>query len=316
MNNDWTQIKVTCRHDQLDEVTAVMSMLDNGLMIEDYSDIDENLKPIYGELIDDSILRADPEVCTVSIFVPKERNYSDYLAFLSERFPALGLDVKISIEGLKEEDWYNAWKAGYEPIHIGNHLTVVPAWQEYHAAPDEITILMDPGMAFGTGTHETTRLCAAMVEKHMPKDALVMDIGTGSGILSLFALKLGARRANAYDIDPVAVRVARENAVDNHVDGFFCETSDLLKNVDLSEGPYDFGMANIVADILIRMSEDVNGYLKPGAKLVCSGIIEDRTDDVRAAMEAHGLELCDEASENDWKVLVFAKKGLDRSTVL
>ncbi|MGM9681377.1 MAG: 50S ribosomal protein L11 methyltransferase [Eubacteriales bacterium] len=308
MENDWTQIKVTCKHKDLDELCAVMSMLDNGLMIEDFSDIDENLKPMYGELIDDSILKADPDVASVSIFVPKEKNYPDYLAFLNDRLPALGLDCQISVEGLKEEDWYNAWKAGYEPVHIGNHLTVIPAWQEYQAKEDEITIRMDPGMAFGTGTHETTRLCAAMVEKHMPKGARVLDIGTGSGILSLFALKLGASSANAYDIDPVAVRVARENAADNQVEGFFCDTSDLLKNVDLSNGPYGFAMANIVADILIRMSGDVNPYLAEGAKLVCSGIIEDRCEDVKAAMEAAGLTLCDEDSENDWKVLVFEKK--------
>lgn len=307
MANDWTQIKVSCKHADLDELCAVMSMLDNNLMIEDYSDIDENLKPVYGELIDDSILNADPGICAVSIFVPKERSYTDTLAFLTDRLRTLGLETEITVEGLREEDWYNAWKAGYEPVHIGNHLTVVPAWQEYEAAENEITIRMDPGMAFGTGTHETTRLCAAMVEKHMPGGARVLDIGTGSGILSLFALKLGAKSANAYDIDPVAVRVARENAADNGVEGFFCDTSDLLDNVDLSGGKYDFAMANIVADILIRMSEDVADYLCDGAKLVCSGIIEGRCDDVIAAMEAHGLVLCDEDGENDWKVVVFSK---------
>lgn len=309
MENDWTQIRAACRHADLDELCAVMSMLDNNLMIEDYSDIDENLKPLYGELIDESILDADPDRCAVSIYVPKERSYTDLLAFLKDRLRTLGLDAEISVVGLREEDWYNAWKAGYEPVHIGKRLTVVPAWQEYTPAPGEITVKMDPGMAFGTGTHETTRLCAAMIEKHLPKDARVLDIGTGSGILSLFALKLGAKSANAYDIDPVAVRVARENAADNGVSGFVCEVSDLLANVDLSGGKYDFAMANIVADILVRMAENVADYLSDNAKLVCSGIIEGRADDVIAAMEAHGLELCDQDGENDWKVIVFSKKA-------
>lgn len=304
---EWTQIKVTCAHKDLDEVAAVMCMLDNGLMIEDYSDIEENLMSVYGELIDDSILNADKQIASVSIFVPEEKPYPEYIAFLKDRFAALSLQTDITIEGLREEDWANAWRAYYQPVHIGRRLVVVPAWQKYDAQPEEVTILMDPGMAFGTGTHETTRLCAAMVEKHMPQNSRVLDVGTGSGILSLFALKLGAKTANAYDIDPVAVRVAIENAKDNGVTGFTCGVSDLLAGVDLSEGPYDFAMANIVADILIRMSENVADYLKEGAKLVCSGIIEGRWEDVKEAMESHGLTLCDEDSENDWKVLVFRK---------
>ena len=226
---------------------------------------------------------------------------------MKDRFAALSLQTDITVEGLREEDWANAWRAYYQPVHIGKRLVVVPAWQKYDVQTGEVTILMDPGMAFGTGTHETTRLCAAMVEKHMPENSRVLDVGTGSGILSLFALKLGAKTANAYDIDPVAVRVAIENAKDNGVEGFTCGVSDLLAGVDLSEGPYDFAMANIVADILIRMSENIADYLKVGAKLVCSGIIEGRWEDVKEAMESHGLTLCDEDSENDWKVLVFQK---------
>lgn len=304
---EWTQIKVTCSQSDLDEVSAVMSMLDNGLMIEDYSDIEENLMSVYGELIDDSILHADKTKAAVSIFVPEEKPYPEYIAFLKERFTTLNINADITLAGLQEEDWYNAWKAYYQPVHIGDRLTVVPAWQDYQPSENEVIVRMDPGMAFGTGTHETTRLCAAMVEKHMPENARVLDIGTGSGILSLFALKLGAASANAYDIDPVAVRVAIENAKDNGVDHFVCGVSDLLAGVDREGGLYDFAMANIVADILIRMSENVADYLKVGAKLVCSGIIEGRWLDVKEAMEVHGFMLCDESSENDWKVLVFEK---------
>ena len=282
-------------------------MLDNGLMIEDYSDIEENLMQVYGELIDDKILHADKDRCSVSIFVPEEKSYTDYVAHLRERFAALEVKTDITLEGLKEEDWANAWRAYYKPLHIGKRLVVVPAWQEYKSAPGEVIVRMDPGMAFGTGTHETTRLCAEMVEKHMPKEARVLDIGTGSGILSLFALKLGAKSAHAYDIDPVAVRVARDNAKTNKVENFECGVSDLLSSVDLSGGQYDFAMANIVADILIRMSENINDYLKPCAKIVCSGIIEGRTADVIGAMRSHGFVLVDEKSENDWKVLVFSK---------
>lgn len=304
---EWTQIKVTCSQSDLETVSAVMCMLDNGLMIEDFSDIEENLMQVYGELIDDSILNADKNTAAVSIFVPEEKPYTDYIAYLRERFAYLEVDCKITLEGFNEEDWANAWRAYYKPVHIGEHLVVVPAWQKYDAADGEVTIKMDPGMAFGTGTHETTRLCAAMVERHMQKGDRVLDIGTGSGILSMFAIKLGARSANAYDIDPVAVRVALENAKDNGIDNFVCGVSDLLADVDLSNGPYDFAMANIVADILVRMSENVSDYLKIGAKIVCSGIIEGRCEDVIAAMTAKNFALVDQDSENDWKVLVFQK---------
>ena len=303
----WTQIKVQCEISDLDTVCAVMNMLDNGLMIEDYSDVEENLMTVYGELIDEKILSADKNIAYVSIFVSPERNFTDYTAFMKERFAALEIAdrINMTVDGVEEEDWANAWKTYYKPVHIGNHLVVVPAWQKYDAKEDEITIKMDPGMAFGTGTHETTRLCAAMVEKHMQKGDRVLDVGTGSGILSLFALKLGAASANAYDIDPVAVRVAKENAKDNEVDNFECGVSDLLADVDRSGGKYDFAMANIVADILCRMAPDVPSCLKKGGKIVCSGIINIRCEEVKEAMTKAGLTLVDEASENDWLVLVF-----------
>ncbi len=308
---EWTQLRVQCPLELLDEVCAVMNMLDNGLQIEDYSDIEENLMTVYGELIDETILNADRNIAHVSIYVSPERNYNDYIAFLKERFAALSIAdrTKIEIVGVREEDWANAWKAYYKPVHIGNRLVVVPAWQKYDAKSDEVTIKMDPGMAFGTGTHETTRLCAAMIEKHIQANDYVLDVGTGSGILSLFAIKLGARQANGYDIDPVAVRVARDNAEVNGVaEKFSAGVSDLLKDVDRSAGKYDFAMANIVADILCRMAPTVPECLKKGGKIVCSGIINTCRDKVLEAMEKAGLVLVDEDTENDWVVLVFEQK--------
>ncbi len=303
----WTQLKVSGRLPDLDNISAIVSMIDSSIMVEDYSDIEENLMTVYGELIDESILSADREAVSVSIFVPEDKNYNEYVAFIKERLAASEIDAEITLSGLDETDWENAWKAHYHPLHIGEKLVVVPTWENYDAADGEVTIKMDPGMAFGSGTHETTRLCAAMVEKHMPKDARVLDIGTGSGILSLFALKLGAKSANAYDIDSSAVNVALENAKENEVEGFSCAVSDLLADVDLSGGKYTFAMANIVADILIRMSENVADYLADGARLVCSGIIEGREKDVENAMSAHGLRLVDSVTDNDWYALVFEK---------
>ena len=184
---EWTQLKVTVDIDRLDDTAAVMGMLDNGLMIEDYSDIEINLKTVYGDLIDESILNADKTRAAVSIYVPEEKNYNDYVAFLRERFATLKIDAKIELIGLKEEEWSTAWKKYYKPIKVSDRLTIVPMWEDYTPAEGETIVRMDPGMAFGTGTHETTRLVILMMQDEELSGKRLLDVGTGSGILSICA---------------------------------------------------------------------------------------------------------------------------------
>ena len=207
----WTQLKVSGRLGDLENISAIVSMIDSSIMVEDYSDIEENLMTVYGELIDESILSADREAISVSIFVPEDKNYNEYVAFIKERLAASEIDAEVTLSGLDETDWENAWKAHYHPLHIGEKLVVVPTWETYDAAEGEVTIKMDPGMAFGSGTHETTRLCAAMIEKHMPKGARVLDIGTGTGVIALMmAQRGGARRIVGVDIEQGAVECATD----------------------------------------------------------------------------------------------------------
>ncbi len=306
---EWTQLKVTVDIDRLDDTAAVMGMLDNGLMIEDYSDIEINLKTVYGDLIDESILNADKTRASVSIYVPEEKNYNDYIAFLRERFATLKIDAKIELIGLKEEEWSTAWKKYYKPIKVSDRLTIVPMWEEYAADEGETIVRMDPGMAFGTGTHETTRLVAGLIEKYMNTGDKVLDVGTGSGILSICAAKLGASLCRAYDIDPVAVRIAVENCEKNGCDDIIeCGVSDLLKQVDIPSDKFDFAVANIVADIIIRLSPDIGPCLKHGAFYITSGIIEEREDDVVSAMEEKGFERVETVRENGWCAIVFKNK--------
>lgn len=303
---EWTQIKVTVKLERLDDLVAIMSMVSNNLQIEDYSDID--LKTCYGDLIDESILNADKTIASVSVYLPAERSVTECISFLRERFSASNLDdAKIEMVGVNEEDWANSWKAYYKPIKIGERLVIVPAWEKYTPAEGELIVRMDPGMAFGTGTHETTRLVIKLLETYTKTGCRMLDVGTGSGILAICASKLGAGECRAYDIDPMAVRVANENIKDSGLTNITCEVSDLLRQVDKSR-PYDLICANIVADIIIRMTPDVGELMHKNTVLLASGIILERSDDVVECFEKHGFRIVERLEENGWCGLAVMKK--------
>ena len=303
----WTQVKVTVPLKELDALVAVMSMINNNLMIEDYSDIDTNLKTCYGDLIDEKILGANKDIASVSVFIPSDRSYMDDLAYIRQRCGELGLHAEVELMGVNEEDWANSWKQYYKPIKIGEKIVICPAWEQYTPAAGEIVIRMDPGMAFGTGTHETTRLVIRLLEKYTQAGQRMLDVGTGTGILAICASRLGAEICRAYDIDPTAVRVARENIKDSGLTNVTCDQSDLLKQVSLEGGQYDLVCANIVADIIIRMTPDVGKYMKDDAVLLASGIIAERCDDVIACFERNGFQIVECLTDNDWCGLAVMK---------
>ncbi len=299
-NTKWTQIKVTSAVEHLDEVTAVMSMVTNSLMIEDYSDAARELDGVYGDLIDEELLKKDKTRASVSAFIPEDVAAADHVSFIKERLSSLGIPFELELDGVAEEDWADSWKQYYKPIKTGKKLVIVPVWEKYEPKDGEITVLMDPGMAFGTGTHETTRLCASLLEKYVKSGDRMLDVGCGSGILAICAAKLGAAECFACDIDPVSVRIARENAALNETPNVRCEVSDLLKSVEAPEGGFDICTANIVADIIIRLAPDIAPYLAPHALFIVSGIIVERRDEVVSALSANGFEIVDDATENGW----------------
>ncbi|MBR4960269.1 MAG: 50S ribosomal protein L11 methyltransferase [Clostridia bacterium] len=299
-NQNWIQIKVTCNVADLDTVTGVMSMVDNGLMIEDYSDVDRELDGVYGDLIDETILEADRTVASVSVFIPEIKSPAESLLFIRSRLNELQIDAEVTQTGVKEEDWADSWKQYYKPIKTGDRLVIVPVWETYDPTPDEITVLMDPGMAFGTGTHETTRLCAALLEQYVTPGCTMLDVGCGSGILAICAAKLGASQCFACDIDPQAVKVAVENTQLNDTPNVKCAVSDLLKQTEKVEGGYQVAAANIVADVIIRLAPDIGAYLAEDGVLIVSGIIIERAEETVSALNEAGFRVIDDRRENGW----------------
>lgn len=304
--DNWTQIRVSCLASDIDTVASVMSMVDNGLLIEDANEIDQ-MNSCYGELIDESMKNADRSHGAVSIYVPEDRNPAYSIEFIKNRLNEIGIKYELTLSGLKEEDWANSWKKYFKPIKIGKKLVIVPSWEKYVQTPDDIVIEIDPGMAFGTGTHETTCLCANMIENYIKPNYKVLDIGTGSGILAIAAAKMGASLVNAYDIDPVAVKVAKENCLINNCTNICCEVSDLLDNVKPVDGGYDFVSANIVADIIVRMAPDISRFMKQNGLLAVSGIINTQSDRVKKSLEKYGLKLLELTSQNDWNAMLFTR---------
>lgn len=301
----WTKLTARAKREDLDGVCAIMCMLDSGLMIEDYSDVTTD--GMYGALIDESILNADKEHVEVSIFVSEDKSLPEYTAFLSERLNFSGIDAEIRFEGVSEEDWAESWKKYYKPISLGK-ITIVPAWEEYKAREGELILRMDPKMAFGTGTHETTRLVIELMQGIIKDTDRVLDMGCGSGILAICASKLGAKECAAYDLDPVAVKVAKENVEADGATNVTCGTSDLFDSVDLSKGKYDIILANIVADIILRMLPDMEKYLADDGKIILSGIIEPRGEEIYSALAENGYSVIDTKKENDWLAIIAEKE--------
>lgn len=304
----WIQIKVKCKTSDIDAVSAIMGMIDSSLMIEDYSDIEEGANKIYGELLDDTLLQKDRTMATVSLFLPESLGFMEQRSYIKESLESGGIQAEVFTDGVEDEDWATSWKEYYKPVKIGKRTVIVPLWEPYTPQENEVVVTIDPGMAFGTGMHETTRLCALLLERYMKSGLDVLDVGTGSGILAICMAKYGASQVMAYDIDPMAVKEAEKNAELNAVNNMTCKVSDLLAKETNEGRMYDLVCANIVPDIVIRLLGQIPKFLKKDALLICSGIVESRVEEVIEEAKKHDLVLLDQEKENDWCGVVFRKK--------
>ena len=316
---NWTEVKIYTTTAGIDPLTG--SMLDLGLqgfMIEDAQDFDEFLHDTtpHWDYVDQAVMEKmkDCETC-VTIYVADNPQGMEELMQVRQilaRLKAQDPDGKygrleLEMKDVDEEDWSNAWKKYYHPVQVGEHLVVCPSWEAYDRQPDDVVLTLNPGMAFGTGTHDTTRLCMELLEKYITPQDTVLDVGCGSGILAITAALLGANKIIGCDIDEVAVKVAGENAALNGVqDRIAFHQGDLTSQV---EGSFQIICANIVADVISRLSEDAGRYLAKDGIFITSGIIDTREQDVLNALEQNGFQVIERRTSGGWVALACKAKA-------
>ena len=314
--NDWMQVKVLTTTAGADLVSEILLEAGSeGTMIEDRNDVFENQRPEgQWDIIDPAIADRIGEDVKVTGYYPIDENRNNVISSIASalgRLQALTPDVdlgklEMQVQGFENEDWSESWKKSFKPIRLGDHIVICPGWLEYEKQPDDKVIEIDPGMAFGTGTHETTGMCAALIEKYVQPGQRVIDIGTGSGILAIVAAHMGAKEVLATDLDAVAVRVAAENAALNGFgDKIDCRCGDLLDVVDASG---DVVIANIIADVILMLAKPVRERIVPNGVFICSGIAIDRREDVRRALLENDYEILDEPVKGEWAAFAARKR--------
>lgn len=305
---DWTEVCVTVATADTDRAADIANMaVPYGLYIEDYSDLEQGAREIaHIDLIDEDLLKKDRSRSLIHLYISPESNPLEAVAFLRERYTAEGIGHELLTNQVSEADWANNWKKYFKPLPVGERLLIRPTWEEAEDPGDRAVLSIDPGMAFGTGGHDTTRLVLETLEQYITPETDLLDVGCGSGILSIAALLLGARSAVGVDIDPLAVKTARENGTLN---GFEEPRFTVLEGdlVDKISGRYQVVAANIVADAIIALSASIPAFLAPGGVYIVSGIIDTRERDVLEALAACGFAVTQRREHGGWLCMVCQK---------
>ena len=303
---NWTEIIAEVNSADLDKAENIAHMtVPYGLYIEDYSELEQEVLEIAKiDLIDEELLKQDRTKGKIHIYISPESNPAEAAAFLKERFEAEGISYRLYSGECDVESCLENWKKYFNPINIGEKLLIRPVWRDDDDPQGRIVLNLEPGLAFGTGTHETTRLCLQALEKHVKKGDIMLDVGCGSGILSVAALLLGAEHATGIDIDPLAVKSSIENAERNNVaDRYTGIHGDLAEK---ASGCYDIITANIVADAIIMLSADIEKLMNDKTIYIMSGIIDTRLDDVLSALPPT-LRIIERYEEKGWICLAAIK---------
>lgn len=309
MQGTWIEIKIITKSEAIEPISGIFYGLDvKGVAIEDPNDIlNREQGPLTWDFADINILEHGAEAATVTGYFNKEEDIESVVEYVNERLKELkefGIDIgeaKVLSKAVNEQDWANNWKKYYKPTKIGENIVIKPIWEEYKGNEEEIIVELDPGMAFGTGTHETTRMCIQALEKYVDKDSVVFDIGTGSGILAIAAAKLGASKVIGVDLDPVAVDSAKENLTYNSLDNIEILHGNLM---DVVQGKANIVVANIIAEIIAILAQDVKEFILPGGYFITSGIIRERREMVEAKLKECGFNIVEVNEDGEWLCII------------
>ncbi|MCR1897848.1 50S ribosomal protein L11 methyltransferase [Irregularibacter muris] len=305
----WIEVKIITSHEAVDSISNILHEVGaGGVVIEDPQDLEIFQKEKGNwDYIDESLLKLENETVIIRGYLSETPDLLEKINLVRKRVEEISqYDInlgkgEVTTTEVHEEDWATAWKQYYKPTKIGKHIVIKPTWEEYEKKPDEDIIELDPGMAFGTGTHETTQLCVEFLEEHIQSGNNVLDIGTGSGILGIAAGKLGSSKVVAVDLDPVAVQVARKNITLNDLDHVVEVREGNL--FDVIHEKADIVVANIIADIIISLSKDVHKFLVDKGIFIASGIILDRLDDVKEALEKQNITILSIKKMGEWAAI-------------
>ena len=320
---EWTEVNIYTTTDGIELLCSKLEDIGiKGFAIRDSADFNEFLENKNGQwdYIDEDLMGlSECETC-VTVYLPSNSQGVDMLSAIRTMLLAMKQDdtdnlygrLEAELSSIREEDWANNWKQYFKPIRIGEKLVIKPSWEEYSDDGDRIILEIDPASSFGTGQHHTTRLCLELLEKSLEKGDRILDMGCGSGILSIGAMLLGAEDAVAVDIDENAAATAAENAAKNNIpaDKYHTYYGNILGDEALADEidfKYDIITANIVADVLIAMKDYFVRYLRDGGTLIVSGIIEERMDEVIDALVSVGFKEPVVNVKEGWAAVKFVK---------
>ncbi|MEG2174829.1 MAG: 50S ribosomal protein L11 methyltransferase [Oscillospiraceae bacterium] len=303
---DWTELSIIIPVAYVEQAAAIASLVaGGGVYIEDYSDLEQQtLEIAHIDLIDEELLNKRRDQAIVHIYLSPGTSPAEAISFAGQQLSKCEIPFSIETKGVREEDWATAWKRYYHPVELSDHLAICPTWESFSPKAGQRVIRLDPGMAFGTGTHETTRLCLSMLEMRLRQGMSMLDVGCGSGILAICAKLLGAGRTVGVDIDSVAVRVAQENAILNDCGSIAFCLGDLATGV---VGPFDIICANIVADAILRLACDLPLLMHKDSVCIVSGIIDSRRSEVEKGLAAVGLASIAVEEQNGWAAIACCK---------
>ncbi|MBY2476887.1 50S ribosomal protein L11 methyltransferase [Clostridioides difficile] len=313
--NNWIEVTIKTTTEAVEPITNILyEQGAGGAVIEDPKDfLFQKKNELDWDYVEEEVFKKNEEESVlIKTYVSEEKNVMEFVEIIKQKVLGLkdfGIDIgegSVSLDQVNEADWANAWKAYYKPTKVGQRVVVKPTWEDYTMQEGDLIIELDPGMAFGTGTHETTSMCIRELEKYVNKDSKVFDIGCGSGILAIAAAKLGAKEVIAVDLDEVAVKVAKENVIENKVEE---NVSVMHGNLtDVIKDKADVIVANIIADIIKILAKDVQKFMKEDAIFISSGIILDKVEEVKESLIENGFEIVEVQKLGEWSAIVSKLK--------